>query len=105
MAEIQNGRVRYSEVSPEDFGLKRCALKDIAGGPPEFNARVIRDIFSGVERGPRRDFLVLNNAATLYVSGKVPSIRDGLDLSRSLIDSGAAERKLQELVEASQPSG
>ncbi len=105
MAEIKDGQVRYYDVSPEDFGLKRCTLKDIAGGAPEFNARVIRDIFSGVERGPRRDFLVLNNAATLYVSGKAASIRDGMDLSRSLIDSGAAQRKLEELVEASQPAG
>ena len=101
LAEIKQKQIKYYEVTPEDFGLKRCALKDIAGGSPAFNAQVIRDIFSGVERGPRRDFLVLNNAATLYVSGKVPSIRDGIDMSRSLIDSGAAARKLQELVEVS----
>jgi len=101
LAEIKQKQIKYYEVTPEDFGLKRCGLKDIAGGSPAFNAQVIRDIFSGVERGPRRDFLVLNNAATLYVSGKVPSIRDGIDMSRSLIDSGAAARKLQELVAVS----
>ena len=101
LAEVKGKQIRYSEVVPEDFGLKRCTLKDIAGGPPDFNARVIQDIFSGVERGPRRDFLVLNNAATLYVSGKAPSISDGIALSRSLIDSGAARRKLEELVEKS----
>lgn len=101
LAEIKQKQIKYYEVSPEDFGLKRCALKDIAGGSPEFNARTIRDVLSGTERGPRRDFLVLNNAATLYVSGKAPSIREGIDLSRSLIDSGAARRKLDELVERS----
>ena len=101
LAEIKNKQIKYYEVAPEDFGLKRCTLKDIGGGPPGFNAQVIRDIFSGAERGPRRDFLVLNNAATLYVSGKAPSIQDGIALSRSLIDSGAAQRKLQELVEKS----
>ena len=101
LAEIKHKQIKYYEVTPEDFGLKRCSLKDIAGGSPVFNAQVIRDIFSGAERGPRRDFLVLNNAATLYVSGKAASIQDGIPLSRSLIDSGAAQRKLQELVEKS----
>jgi len=101
IAEIRQKHIKYYEVTPEDFGLKRCTLNDIAGGSPEFNAQVIRNIFSGAEHGPRRDFLVLNNAATLYVSGKVPSIQEGIELSRSLIDSGAAARKLQELVEKS----
>ncbi len=101
LAEIKQKQIKYYEVTPEDFGLKRCTLEDIAGGSPELNARTIRDILSGADRGPRRDFLVLNNAATLYVSGKAPSIRAGIDLSRSLIDSGAARRKLEELVERS----
>ncbi|HSR13914.1 MAG TPA: anthranilate phosphoribosyltransferase, partial [Thermodesulfobacteriota bacterium] len=87
VAEIRNKQIKYFEVTPEDFGLKRCALKEIAGGPPPFNAGVIRDIFAGKDRGPRRDFLVLNNAAALYVSGKASSIQDGIALSRSLIDS------------------
>lgn len=104
LAEVRGKQIRYSEVAPEDFGLKRCALKDIAGGPPAFNAQVIRDIFSGAERGPRRDFLVLNNAAALYVSGKAPSIPEGIALSRSLIDSGAARRKIEELAEKSHAS-
>ena len=104
LAEVRGKQIRYSEVAPVDFGLKRCALKDIAGGPPAFNAQVIRDIFSGAERGPRRDFLVLNNAAALYVSGKAPSIPEGIALSRSLIDSGAARRKLEELAEKSHAS-
>ncbi len=101
IAEIRQKQIKYYEVAPEDFGLQRCALKDIAGGPPAFNAQVIRDIFSGADRGPRRDFLTLNNAAALYVSGKARGIRDGIELSRSLIDSGAARRKLEELVEKS----
>jgi anthranilate phosphoribosyltransferase len=104
LAEIKQKRIKYYEVTPEDFGLKRCSLEDIAGGSPEFNAQVIRDIFSGAERGPRRDFLVLNNAATLYVSGKVSTIKEGIEMSRSLITSGAAQRKLEELVDKSHAS-
>jgi len=105
IAEIRQKQIKYYEIAPEDFGLKRCTLQDIAGGPPAFNAQVIRDLFTGAERGPRRDFLVLNNAATLYVSGKAASIRDGIDLSRSLLDSGAALRKLEELITRSQAAG
>jgi anthranilate phosphoribosyltransferase len=101
LAEIRGKEIKFYEITPDDFGLKRCTLSDISGGSPEFNAQLIRSIFSGVERGPRRDFLVLNNAATLYVSGKAPSIKEGIELSRSLIDSGAALRKLEELVEKS----
>lgn len=102
VAEVKQRQIKYYEISPEDFGLKRCALADVAGGSPEFNAKAVRDVLSGTDRGPRRDFLNLNNAATLYVSGKVASIREGLDLSRSLIDSGAARKKLDELIERSQ---
>ena len=101
IAEIKQKKITYYDVTPEDFGLKRCTIADIAGGSPEFNAQVIRDIFAGKERGPRRDFLVLNNGAALYVSGKASSIQEGMELSRSLLDSGAAQRKLQELVEKS----
>lgn len=104
IAEIKDKKIRQYEIVPEDFGLKRCSIDDIAGGSPNFNARVIRDIFSGVEKGPRRDFLVLNNGATLYVSGKAASIQEGMELSRSLIDSGKAQRKLEELIEASKRS-
>ncbi|MCF8110370.1 MAG: anthranilate phosphoribosyltransferase [Desulfobacteraceae bacterium] len=101
MAEIRGKNIRYFEVSPDDFGLRRCEISDIAGGSPDFNARVIRDIFAGKKGGPKRDFLVLNNAASLYVSGKAPDIKDAMDLSASLIDSGAAQKKLEQLVEKS----
>lgn len=102
IAEVKGKDIKYYEVTPDDFGLKRCVLEDIAGGPPDFNAKMIRNIFSGAERGPRRDFLLLNNAATLYVSGRAPSIAAGIELSRSLIDSGAASKKLEQLVARSQ---
>ena len=82
-------------------GAVRCSLEEISGGDPAFNAQIIRDIFSGKERSPRRDFLVLNNAASLYVSGLVPGIKEGIEMSNSLIDSGAARKKLEELVERS----
>lgn len=105
IAEVRQKQIKYYTVTPEDFGLKRCTLADIAGGTPDFNAKVIRDIFTGADRGPRRDFLVLNNAATLYVSGKSAGIREAMDLSNSLLDSGAALHKLEQLVEKSHTIG
>lgn len=101
IAEVRQKQIKYYSVTPEDFGLKRCSLADIAGGSPDYNAQLIRNIFSGADRGPRRDFLVLNNAATLYISGKAAGIGEAMDLSRSLIDSGAALHKLEQLAERS----
>ena len=62
----KDGRIDKYEVTPEDFGLGRANFEDIQGGDPQFNAGVIRDIFEGRDRGPRRDFLVLNNGFALY---------------------------------------
>ncbi|NLT29696.1 MAG: anthranilate phosphoribosyltransferase [Propionibacterium sp.] len=100
IADVRGGEVRYDEVVPEDFGFKRCSIEDIAGGSPEYNAKVITELFAGRERGPKRDFLVLNNAATLYVSGRAASIADGIAQAEDLLDSGAATAKLAELVSA-----
>ena len=102
VAEIKGKEIKFYDVTPEELGLKRCVFEDIKGGTPDYNAKVIRDIFSGADRGPRRDFLVLNNAATLYVAGRAPSIAAGIELSRSLIDSGAAKNKLEQLIARSQ---
>ncbi|MCC6420017.1 MAG: anthranilate phosphoribosyltransferase, partial [Gemmataceae bacterium] len=102
VAEIRDGKIEKYEIAPEDFGLGRATLDDVAGGSAAFNASVIRDVFDGKDRGPRRDFLVLNNAAALYVSGRVGSVAEGIGLARANIDSGAARAKLDELATASQ---
>ena len=101
IAEVKEGRVKRYKISPEDFGIRRCRLEDIAGGTPEYNAQIIKDIFSGREKGPKRDLLVINCAATLYVSGIVPSIKDGIDKANQLIDSGMAMKKLEGLISSS----
>jgi len=101
IAEIRGDRVERYEVAPEDFGLKRATFADIRGGDPAFNAGVIRDIFEGRDQGPRRDFVVLNNAFALYVAGVVGSPEEGLKLAGENIDSGAASRKLEEFAAAS----
>jgi anthranilate phosphoribosyltransferase len=102
IAEVKRDGVEHYTIAPEDFGLKRANFRDIEGGDPAYNAGIIRDIFEGRDQGPRRDFLVLNNAFALYVGGVAKSPEEGIRLAQENIDSGAASRKLAELVEASQ---
>ena len=102
IAEVKGDSVEHYTISPEDFGFKTATFDDIKGGDPAYNAEVIRGIFEGRDRGPRRDFLVLNNAFALYVAGAAKSPEEGVRLAQENIDSGAASRKLAEFVEASQ---
>jgi len=99
--EIKDGRINTYEISPEDFGLKPCSLKEIATGTPEQNAGVIRAVFAGQDKGPRRQVIALNAAGALYIGDKVSSMAEGIKLAEELIDSGAAEAKLRQLIEVS----
>jgi anthranilate phosphoribosyltransferase len=101
IAEIKGTKVERYEITPEDFGLERATFDDIKGGDPAFNALTIREIFEGRDQGPRRDFLVLNNAYALYVAGAAASPEDGLKMAMNTIDSGRATEKLHELAIAS----
>lgn len=100
--EIKDGVITSYEIAPEDFGLNRCTLEEIATGTPEVNAGVIRDVFSGNNRGPRRDAIVINAAGALYIGGKANSFAEGIKLAGEIIDSGAAQAKLDQLIAASQ---
>ena len=101
IAEIKGASVERYEIAPEDFGFKRATFEDVKGGDPAFNAQIIRDIFSGRDQGPRRDFLVLNNAFALYVAGAAASPEEGVKKAQENIDSGRATAKLEEFVTAS----
>ncbi len=96
--ELHNGSIKSYEISPEDFGLTRCTLEDIYTGTPEQNAGVIRDVFSGRNKGPRRDAVIINAAGALYVGGKAGSLAEGIELAGEIIDSGAAQEKLNQLI-------
>ena len=97
--EIIDGVEREYYVTPEDFGLNRVNKSDIVGGEPDENARIMRDILSGV-RGPCRDSVVANSAMCFYLAGKVPSLKAGALMARSLLDSGAAYNVFSSFVEA-----
>jgi anthranilate phosphoribosyltransferase len=86
-----------SFLSPEHFPLRPATLSDLAGGDAIANARITDAILRGPERGPKRDAVLLNAAAALFVAGKVRSMSEGWDLGRELLDRGNAAAKLDEL--------
>jgi len=100
--ELRDGALRDYTITPGQFGLARCKLEDIRTGTPESNARTIRGVFAGEIHGPRRDAIVLNAAGALVIGEKAKGFPEGIALARTLIDSGAARRKLEELAALSQ---
>ena len=86
-----------STTRPDQFPLQPGSLADLLGGDKHANAKIVRDILSGRERGPKRDAVLLNAAAALFVAGKTKSLTEGWDLAGETIDSGRAEKKLAEL--------
>ncbi len=95
--ELDKGEIRKYDVSPHDFGLEPSPGESLAGGGADTNAGIIRALFGG-ERGPRRDVLLLNAAAALYIGGKAGSLRQGLGMADEIIDSGLAAKKLDEFI-------
>ncbi len=100
---VREGEAAYRAytISPEDFGMNACARDDLRGGDAQQNATTTRGILSGEIAGCKRDTVVLNAAAGLYVAGAVESLRAGVERARELIDSGAALAKLEAYAAAS----
>jgi anthranilate phosphoribosyltransferase len=96
VADARDGSVRSYEVEPEEFGMARATLQDIAGGDATENAAIIRAILGG-EKSPRRDVVVLNAAAALVAAGRADHIAEAVPPARRSIDSGAAAAKLAAL--------
>ena len=101
VCEFKDGWFKSYVIRPEDFGMVRCAKADLVGGTPAENAAITRAILSGAERGPKRDAVLLNAGASLYIGGKAASMQEGIALAAELIDSGAAEKTLERLIEVS----
>lgn len=84
------GEIRSYRLAPEEVGLKRHPLEALAGGDPEANARIVREVLSGVERGAKRDIVLFNAGAGLYLGGCTAGIREGVARAAELINRGAA---------------
>ena len=98
---LRDGQVTTFEITPEDVGLNRCKLGDIATGTPQANADTINGVFAGEITGPRRDAILLNSAGALIVGGRATDFADGTAQAAELIDSGAAAAKLVQLRDVS----
>jgi anthranilate phosphoribosyltransferase len=97
IAEVREGTVRTYEVTPEEFGLARASLKEIAGGDAAENAEIIRGILSG-KKSPHRDIVLLNSAAALVAAGRADHLSDAMPIAAQSIDSGLATARLDALV-------
>ncbi|MGN0299186.1 MAG: anthranilate phosphoribosyltransferase [Lachnospiraceae bacterium] len=100
ICEIKDGYYKTFVIQPEDFGFERCRKDELVGGEPAENAAITRSILSG-EQGARRNTVLMNAGAALYVAGKADSIADGIKIAAEMIDSGAALKKLEEFIEQS----
>lgn len=100
VCEFCGGEYKVYTISPEDFGFERCRREDLAGGNPEDNAKIARSILGG-EKGHRRNAVLLNAGAGLYIAGKAATIAEGIALAGEIIDSGKAEKTLEAFIKAS----
>ena len=100
VCEIQDGEFQSYIITPEQFGLKRYRKEELEGGTPEENAQITREILDG-KTGARRDAVLMNAGAALYVAGVVPTLDKGILLAAEIIDSGKAKEKLEAFVRES----
>ena len=101
VCDFGGGEYKTYTIQPEDFGLSRAQKSDITGGSAEENAQIARAILSGTERGAKRDIVLMNAGAALYISGKAASIADGIKLAAEMIDSGKAMETLNAYIAVS----
>lgn len=102
ICEIRNGQLKKYVITPEQFGLKTYDRELLLGGSPAENAAITRAVLSGQERGAKRDAVVINAAAGLYVAGKAEDLQAGVKLAQEIIDSGRAMEQLEQFVQRSQ---
>lgn len=100
VCEIKDGALHTYEIKPEDFGLSRCKKEDLAGGDPKENAAITLSILNG-EKGAKRDAVLLNAGAALYIGEKAKSIQEGINLAARLIDSKKALKVLEDFIKVS----
>ena len=100
VCEFKDGWRKNYVITPEQFGLQRCTKQDLVGGTPAENAEITKAILSG-EKGPKRDAVLMNAGAALYIGGKAESLAEGIKLAAEIIDSGKAMTTLEKLISVS----
>ena len=104
VSHLKDEHVHTFEMVPEEFGFKRAALEEIAGGNTQENARIVRSILEG-EKGPKREMVLLNASAAFAAAGLCPDFNEGIKLAMDSIDSGKAFNKLGQLIELTRQCG
>ncbi|CAM3510214.1 anthranilate phosphoribosyltransferase [Arcobacter aquimarinus] len=99
---LTNGKIEDIEINPEDYGIPMASKEDIIGEGPEFNAKLTRDILSKKIVGAKLDIVLINAAAALIVDEKARDFKDGIDIAKAAIISGAAQAKLEQIIKVSQ---
>ncbi len=98
LSELKNGKIKTYFVKPEDFGFKKAKAKDLAGGDKKENVKILTDILSGREKGPKRDIVILNSAAGIVVGNKAKDLKQGIKIARDVLGKGLAYKKLEEFI-------
>ena len=101
ISEFKDGWVRTFKIKPEDFGLVSGTKEELKGGSPEENAKITTDILKGKIKGTKRNAVLMNAGASLYIGGKADSIADGIKLAAEIIDSGKALKTLEDYIRVS----
>ena len=98
VSEVSDGKIKDYKLSPEDFGLALHSPDGLLGGDAHLNARILRDVLSGEERGAARDVTLMNAGAAIYVSGISTTLEEGVRLAEESIHSGAARNSLEDFI-------
>ena len=101
VCEFRDGNYKTYTITPEQFGFTSCKKEDLVGGTPTENAAITLGILKGEDKGPKRNAVLLNAGAALYIAGKADSFENGIKLAGELIDNGAALAKLEEFIKES----
>ena len=101
ISEIKNSKITSYTIHPHDFGLKTASLQDIRGGDPKENSKILYEIFTGKDTGPKRDIALLNAALLLYITQITSNIKDGIDLAKSALDKGFTKTTLDNFIKLS----
>jgi anthranilate phosphoribosyltransferase len=102
VCEIRDGKTKSYEINPEDYGITICSKSDLEGGDGLENAQITKDILSGKITGPKKDAVLLNAGACIYINRDDITYKEAIDIARETIESGKAYDKLNEYVEATQ---
>jgi len=98
---LVDGKIKDELIDPRDFGFKLYSLQEIKGGDAKSNAKITLDILRGDESGAKRDIVLLNAAAALFVDGLARDIKEGIEIAKESIDSGKSLEKLKEIIKVS----